>query len=76
MRLTSPVTDRTPTPWHHAPRHSLTLTEAPKSTDEWFHPFGQDRATSNGLVMLGQTAQDAFGRTVCPRSDPRVDTPA
>jgi hypothetical protein len=47
----------------------------PKSTATRRDPDDQDRATSNGLVMLEQTARDAFCRTACPRMNPRVDTP-
>lgn len=46
----------------------------PESAATWRDPDDQDRAASNGLVMLGLTARDAFRRTVCPRITPRVDT--
>lgn len=74
MLLASPVADRTPARWHHAPLRSLDPTDARRHRRE-LDPIDQDRAASTGLVMMGQTARDAFCRTVCPWSDPRVDTP-
>jgi len=74
MLLASPVVGWTPARWHHAPLRSLALTGV-RGHQRELDPVDQDRAASNGLVMLGQTARDAFCRTLCPWSKPRVDTP-
>jgi hypothetical protein len=74
MLLTSVVVDRAPTPCIHVPLRSLTCGRSPKSSTTRRNPDDQDRAASNGLVMLELTARDAFCRTECPRIASRVDT--